>query len=611
MRMRCSSSYRTLHIISYIDSTGWNMRSVAILAVVLLSVCAYGRDSLRIEQMRAFHTNKDELAPAWIEDGVGKGTFFFERGEALRWDSVGHVMYSVPFSDSTFGDQVLRKRVYETETMRVLTYYAGDTTSEYVPMAPYQNGRRFYSGKASRYAARRGRLDGADITSLQASGSPPRYVPELDQACERINSPYWESHPTCYWDGNLVIFTSDRPGGKGGLDLWCIVRLPTGWSAPINLESLNTEFDDVTPCLANGVLYFSSNRPNGGDSASFDVYYARVSSGTTYSSDARWRDSIAFEEVFPMSAGHSVESINSDADDLFFFARDSLRGCFASNRASRKDFDLYQVTPNPHSPLPLERKSVLALDACTRQPLRKAIGFSVAKSVVNADGYPDWRLIVNQARLDGATGRTVVEWAPDTSVGTYYLQPEPLGEYFSASTVAVRGASVPDTLLFYPIRFSDSCDSILITLTLSFETNSPFLQHNDSAQLSGLVEQVGRLVSQLPQERKLSVSFTGHTDPRPTNYDGILLSPTGARGVRHSVSPPEHERNVKLSIDRAAEVEHYLRDKVPSAQVICETPAGRGSKDSGSIARLPDESNESWWSRCRRVAVCIKSRSAR
>lgn len=63
---------------------------------------------------------------------------------------------------------------------------------------------------------------------------------------------------------NAIIFSSRRPGGFGGLDLYLSTRFSDGtWSEGRNLGPIiNSPYDEVTPFLsANGqVLYFSSNR---------------------------------------------------------------------------------------------------------------------------------------------------------------------------------------------------------------------------------------------------------------------------------------------------------------------------------------------------------------
>ncbi len=67
-------------------------------------------------------------------------------------------------------------------------------------------------------------------------------------------------HPTVSTDGWL-IFSSDREGGYGGMDLWKM-NLNAEEGEPINLgASVNSEFDELYPSEAGDSLYFVTNDP--------------------------------------------------------------------------------------------------------------------------------------------------------------------------------------------------------------------------------------------------------------------------------------------------------------------------------------------------------------
>ncbi|MFN0202639.1 MAG: OmpA family protein [Bacteroidia bacterium] len=86
----------------------------------------------------------------------------------------------------------------------------------------------------------------------------------------------WESQPSLSADGRTLYFSSSRPEGLGGQDIWMSKREKTGWSTPINLGSnVNTAADESGPFIHqdNQTLYFMSNgRPGMGG---FDLYYTR------------------------------------------------------------------------------------------------------------------------------------------------------------------------------------------------------------------------------------------------------------------------------------------------------------------------------------------------
>ena len=100
-----------------------------------------------------------------------------------------------------------------------------------------------------------------------------------------INTKYRESHVTVSPDGNSMYFTSDRPDGFGGSDIYVIKKLPNGkWSKPQLLpEEVNTPKDEECPVVhPNGsILYFISkgHETVGG----YDVFYSRINEDGTYS----------------------------------------------------------------------------------------------------------------------------------------------------------------------------------------------------------------------------------------------------------------------------------------------------------------------------------------
>jgi outer membrane protein OmpA-like peptidoglycan-associated protein len=72
---------------------------------------------------------------------------------------------------------------------------------------------------------------------------------------------YSVGHPWLSRDGNTLYFTSDRPGGVGGTDIWRTARNGAAWSAPVCLGSeVNTEGDEMFPFIgSDGTFAFSSD----------------------------------------------------------------------------------------------------------------------------------------------------------------------------------------------------------------------------------------------------------------------------------------------------------------------------------------------------------------
>ncbi len=83
-----------------------------------------------------------------------------------------------------------------------------------------------------------------------------------------INTAYNDQHPALSKDGLSLYLTSDRPGGFGNFDLWVSQRASVDdpWGPPQNLGAIiNTSSSDFAPAFSRDghVLFFSSDRPGG------------------------------------------------------------------------------------------------------------------------------------------------------------------------------------------------------------------------------------------------------------------------------------------------------------------------------------------------------------
>ncbi len=71
----------------------------------------------------------------------------------------------------------------------------------------------------------------------------------------------------------ILFFASDRPGGKGGMDIWCsLMRADGKWGFPVAVPDVNTPGNDITPFFdtKSQKLYFSSEGMADENSVGFD-----------------------------------------------------------------------------------------------------------------------------------------------------------------------------------------------------------------------------------------------------------------------------------------------------------------------------------------------------
>jgi outer membrane protein OmpA-like peptidoglycan-associated protein len=140
------------------------------------------------------------------------------------------------------------------------------------------------------------------------------------------------AHPAISPDGEWLYFTSDMPGGMGGLDIWRIRLTSRGMGGVENLGApINTEGDEQFPTFRpNGDLYFSSNGHPG--MGGLDIYIAKPDT----SQASGWK------------IEHPGFPLNSQADD-FGMTFEGLRnqGFFSSNRGDGKGWDHIYSFVNP------------------------------------------------------------------------------------------------------------------------------------------------------------------------------------------------------------------------------------------------------------------------
>ncbi len=84
------------------------------------------------------------------------------------------------------------------------------------------------------------------------------------------------AHPAISYDGNYMIFASDRPGGYGKMDLYIVIKQGNGWSTPTNLgKSVNSSGNDWFPYInkRNYLFYASDGLEN---AEGLDIFMTQI-----------------------------------------------------------------------------------------------------------------------------------------------------------------------------------------------------------------------------------------------------------------------------------------------------------------------------------------------
>jgi len=95
-----------------------------------------------------------------------------------------------------------------------------------------------------------------------------------------LNTGFTDGCPIQAPDGLGLYMASNRPGGKGGLDIWVATRASNDdpWGAPGDLpEPINSSADDFcpTPLHGHGLLFVSRRVVEGVTCGMGDIYFAR------------------------------------------------------------------------------------------------------------------------------------------------------------------------------------------------------------------------------------------------------------------------------------------------------------------------------------------------
>lgn len=145
-----------------------------------------------------------------------------------------------------------------------------------------------------------------------------------------INSEAIETSASISSDDRMLYFSSNREGGYGGMDIYRVVKLPTGeWSKALNLgPTINTAYNEDSPFIHadNKTLYFSSDGHRG--MGGYDIFNSELRA------DGMWSE--------PKNLGYPINTLAHDLN--FVMSSDKQTGYYASmNRNGMGGQDIYNI----------------------------------------------------------------------------------------------------------------------------------------------------------------------------------------------------------------------------------------------------------------------------
>lgn len=321
---------------------------------------------------------------------------------------------------------------------------------------------------------------------------------------EPLSSPlndirYSNKHPSVvpFKKGKMLLyFSSDRPGGKGGSDIWySIIDADNKSSAPQNAGSINTTRDDITPFYdyANGYLYFSSNGHIG--FGGLDVY--RVTGERNI-----WK------QIENMKM-----PINSSVDDLYFsFDAQRNKGLLVSNRSEKNISgstccdDIFYVKYQKPKKLAIIG-NVYDADENNTEPLQ-----DIRAALFETDSAGNSVLL--QEKVTQGTMPFYFILKPEKN---YSLQIIKEGYFNKTAAFTTIGKVAPDSI-FAKVLLEK------IQPEKTYRLSSIYYNYNDFALLPEAKQTLDTLYDILQENENLKIELSSHTDSRGKEIYNLQLS---------------------------------------------------------------------------------------
>ena len=319
----------------------------------------------------------------------------------------------------------------------------------------------------------------------------------------QINSESWESAPSLSPDKRDLYFSSNRPEGYGGKDIYVTHLLPTGkWSAPENMgPGINTAGDESCPFMHadNQSLYFTSNGHTGygGD----DLFVTRKGPKN------------AFGAV--KNLGYPINTIENEGSMVV--SADGKTAYYASDRNdSRGGLDLYTFEL---------RDDVRPIK--TLWVKGKVFDKKTLKGLPSAVELTDLVTKVTTSRVQtDETGNYLIT----LPVGTEYaFNVNRRGYLFFSENFSLSQKS-PDSTYHIDIPLQPiEANATVVLKNVFFDFNKYELKAESQVELASVV----RLLKENPS---VKIQINGHTDNIGKPADNLKLSNERARAVINYLS---------------------------------------------------------------------------
>lgn len=326
----------------------------------------------------------------------------------------------------------------------------------------------------------------------------------------------WDGSPSFSADERTLYFSSNRRGGKGGVDLYRVPIDNSGrFGRPINLGStINTPGDELFPYVsANGKLYFSSDgHPSIGG---LDLFVA-----------SRNENEIIVE--------HLGVPINSIGDDFAISFSDSTQGYISSNRPGGKgDDDIYFFKSTGSE----DRWWTTAPPPVIDTVNKKIVNYFVQVKVVDPSGNPIDSVKIN-VRKNGQTlsnektnKKGFIELIDMAENDELVFKCDKEDFITVRSSFYMEGKTIPESLL--KKEMTDTTFQVIITMdrpeigkeiSKLYEINSIYYDLDKADIRTDAAEELDKIVQFLTDNTQMNLELGAHTDARASTGYNLKLS---------------------------------------------------------------------------------------
>lgn len=388
---------------------------------------------------------------------------------------------------------------------------------------------------------------------------------EMKSLNSNINTAYHETHASLSPDGKTLYFTSNRPGGFGGLDIYkSDLNDSNDWGPAVNLGSVvNTPYNEETPIMNSDdeILYFSSqgHLSMGG----YDIFYS-LKMG-----DNKWH--------MPINMGAPICTTD---DDLFYFPlEENVTGLMSRlEPPMTTGYDIYQYHSMVFSNSPRfnVRGKVANADSAsysnyTISVVDSRTSDTVASSSINPDGNYDlllpagnFMVIVHDENVElGASQVVLTDSSPESLL---------LSEVSGGKTKITEQEMVRSDTTTVPLMISGDT-LILKTILFAFDNASIIPQY------SSYLDQVSAFLNKYPE---VILKIEGYTDALGSESYNQTLSEKRAQSVAQYLIESKIDKS-RLKVSGKGENNPVALNNNPDGS---DNPDGR--KYNRRVLLLPD-----------------------